>query len=78
VSLIPGVFLFRMAGGMVDLVRLGARAPQDLFGQVLADGITAFLIIFAMGFGLIVPKMLIEYFTITCKRTAGRGSYPMG
>jgi uncharacterized membrane protein YjjB (DUF3815 family) len=30
VSLIPGVFLFRMAGGMVDLVTLGPQAPEKL------------------------------------------------
>src|SRR5438309_2796242 len=30
VSLIPGVFLFRMAGGMVDLVTLGPQAPPAL------------------------------------------------
>jgi uncharacterized membrane protein YjjP (DUF1212 family) len=29
VSLIPGVFLFRMAGGMVDLVTLGSKAPRN-------------------------------------------------
>lgn len=62
VSLIPGVFLFRMAGGMVELVRLSGKAPQDLVVQILADGATAFLIILAMGFGLIVPKMCIEHF----------------
>jgi hypothetical protein len=59
----PGVFLFRMAGGMVDLVTLGARAPQDLLLQVVTDGTTALLIILAMSFGLIVPRMCIQYFT---------------
>jgi uncharacterized membrane protein YjjP (DUF1212 family) len=63
VSLIPGVFLFRMAGGMVDLVTLGPHAPQELLVQVVADGTTAVLIILAMSFGLILPKMCIEYFT---------------
>ena len=63
VSLMPGVFLFRMAGGMVDLVTLGARAPQDLLLQVVTDGTTALLIILAMSFGLIVPRMCIQYFT---------------
>jgi uncharacterized membrane protein YjjB (DUF3815 family) len=62
VSLIPGVFLFRMAGGMVQLVTLSTKAPQDLVTQILADGATAFLIILAMGLGLIVPKMCIEHF----------------
>jgi uncharacterized membrane protein YjjP (DUF1212 family) len=63
VSLIPGVFLFRMAGGMVSLVALGTQAPPALLQQVVADGTTAVLIILAMGFGLIFPKMGIEYFT---------------
>ena len=60
VSLIPGVFLFRMAGGMLDLVALGSKAPQELFNQVVADGTTAILIILAMSFGLIFPKMCIQ------------------
>jgi uncharacterized membrane protein YjjP (DUF1212 family) len=63
VSLIPGVFLFRMAGGMVELVTLGPQAPQALLIQVVADGATAVLIILAMSFGLIVPKMCIQFFT---------------
>ena len=61
VSLIPGVFLFQMAGGMVELATLRTGAPQDLAVQVLADGTTAILVILAMGFGLIVPKMCIEH-----------------
>jgi uncharacterized membrane protein YjjP (DUF1212 family) len=63
VSLIPGVFLFRMAGGMVDLVTHGAQAPQELLVQIVTDGTTALLIILAMAFGLIVPRMCISYFT---------------
>jgi uncharacterized membrane protein YjjB (DUF3815 family) len=63
VSLIPGVFLFRMAGGIVDLVTRGAQAPQELLVQVVTDGTTALLIILAMSFGLIVPRMCIQYFT---------------
>ncbi len=62
VSLIPGVFLFRMAGGMVDLVTLGAQAPPQTFPQVMADGTTAVLIVIAMAFGLLVPKLCIENF----------------
>jgi uncharacterized membrane protein YjjP (DUF1212 family) len=60
VSLIPGVFLFRMAGGMLELVTLGSRAPQEISFEVLADGTTALFIILAMSFGLILPKMLIQ------------------
>jgi uncharacterized membrane protein YjjB (DUF3815 family) len=60
VSLIPGVFLFRMAGGMVALVELGSKAPQDLSAQVLADGSLAILIILAMSLGLIFPRMCLQ------------------
>ena len=56
VSLIPGVFLFRMAGGMVEFVTLGTKTTQDVFIQVLADGSTALLILLARGFGLIVSE----------------------
>jgi hypothetical protein len=63
VSLMPGVFLFRMAGGMVDVVTLGPKAPQELLVQAVADGTTAILIILAMSFGLILSKMCVLYFT---------------
>jgi uncharacterized membrane protein YjjP (DUF1212 family) len=62
VSLIPGVFLFRMAGGLLSLIRAGSAAPSDLLLGTILDGATALLIILAMAFGLIVPKMCIEYF----------------
>jgi uncharacterized membrane protein YjjP (DUF1212 family) len=62
VSLIPGVFLFRMAGGLVLLVALGQKASPDLLLSTVVDGATAGLIILAMTFGLILPKMCIEHF----------------
>ena len=63
VSLIPGVFLFRMAAGMVELVTGDQQIPRELFVQVAADGMTALLIVLAMAFGLILPKMCIDHFT---------------
>jgi hypothetical protein len=62
VSLIPGVFLFRMAGGLVDLIAPSGRASPDLLLSVVTDGMTAVLIFLAMAFGLIAPKLLIEGF----------------
>jgi len=59
VSLIPGVYLFRMASGLLQLAG-ATRTTPDLLGATLADAITAFMIILAMGLGLIVPKMLID------------------
>jgi uncharacterized membrane protein YjjP (DUF1212 family) len=68
VSLIPGVFLFRLAGGMVTLVTLDtqALAPQAsaaLVAQLAADGAAAFLIILAMAFGLLLPRMFFNHLT---------------
>jgi uncharacterized membrane protein YjjP (DUF1212 family) len=62
VSLIPGVFLFRMASGFVSLITLGGKAPPDLLADAVTDGMTALLIMLAMAFGLIVPKMIIGRF----------------
>jgi uncharacterized membrane protein YjjP (DUF1212 family) len=62
VSLIPGVFLFRTAGGLVELVALGTNAPPALLVGVVVDATTALLIMLAIALGLIVPKMLIEHF----------------
>ena len=62
VSLIPGVFLFRMAGGFVSLIALGGKASPDLLASAIADGTMALLIVLAMTFGLILPKMCIEHF----------------
>jgi uncharacterized membrane protein YjjP (DUF1212 family) len=59
VSLIPGVYLFRMASGLLQLAG-GSSTTLDLLGATLADAITAFITILAMGLGLVVPKMLID------------------
>jgi uncharacterized membrane protein YjjP (DUF1212 family) len=62
VSLIPGVYLFRMAGGLADLVTPGGKTSVDVLLNTIADSTTAMLIILAMAFGLILPKMCIEHF----------------
>lgn len=60
VSMMPGVFLFRMASGLVQLAS-GPPKSWELLQATLADGSIALLIILAMSFGLIVPKMVIDY-----------------
>jgi uncharacterized membrane protein YjjP (DUF1212 family) len=59
VSMIPGVFLFRMASGLLQLVRSSATT-MELLGWTIADGITAMNIILAMSLGLILPKLAID------------------
>jgi uncharacterized membrane protein YjjB (DUF3815 family) len=60
VSLMPGFFLFNAAIGVIELVAIGPAAPAALLTSIAANGATAFLIITAMTFGLILPRMLLE------------------
>jgi uncharacterized membrane protein YjjP (DUF1212 family) len=59
VSMIPGVFLFRMASGVLQLAGGADRTP-GLLGATVTDGITAITIIVAMSLGLIVPRLVID------------------
>jgi uncharacterized membrane protein YjjP (DUF1212 family) len=60
VSLMPGFFLFNAATGLVELVSIGPSAPAALLTSIATNSATAFLIIMAMTFGLILPRMLFE------------------
>jgi uncharacterized membrane protein YjjP (DUF1212 family) len=59
VSMIPGVYLFRMASGVLQLAN-GSHTTFELLSATIADGLTAGTIIIAMSFGLIVPKLIID------------------
>jgi uncharacterized membrane protein YjjB (DUF3815 family) len=59
VSMMPGVFMFRMASGLVQLTSSSQRT-WELLGATLADGSVAILIILAMSFGLLIPKLIID------------------
>jgi uncharacterized membrane protein YjjP (DUF1212 family) len=60
VSMMPGFFLFQAASGLIELVSMGPHAPPTLLTSIMANGATAFLIVLAMTFGLILPRMLLE------------------
>src|SRR5713226_9616444 len=62
VSMIPGVFLFRMASGLVQLAE-GSHTTLELISATTADGMIAVTIILAMSFGLIVPKLAMDHFS---------------
>jgi uncharacterized membrane protein YjjB (DUF3815 family) len=59
VSMMPGVFLFRMASGLLQLAG-GAEKTLEMISTTLANGSTALFIVLGMSVGLIVPKMLID------------------
>jgi uncharacterized membrane protein YjjP (DUF1212 family) len=61
VSMMPGVYLFRMGSGLVQIAE-GTQTMPDLLNTI-ASGATATMIILAMSFGLIVPKLIIDYFS---------------
>jgi uncharacterized membrane protein YjjB (DUF3815 family) len=60
VSMVPGVYLFRMVSGLVQ-IGSGSQTTLQLIGATTSDGMIAVMIILAMSFGLIIPKMLIDF-----------------
>jgi len=59
VSLMPGVFLFRMASGLEQLANSGS-ATLELVGATVANGITAMAIILGMTVGLVAAKLVVD------------------
>lgn len=59
VSMLPGVFLFRMASGLLQLAH-DSNTTWQLLGATIADGMTAFSVTIAMTLGVIVPKVVFD------------------
>jgi uncharacterized membrane protein YjjP (DUF1212 family) len=60
VSMMPGVNLFRMVSGLVQ-IGSDSQTTLQLIGATTSDGMIAVMIILAMSVGLIIPKMLIDF-----------------
>jgi len=60
VSMLPGVYLFRMASGLVQIA--GSPEPTlQLISATTADAVTATTITLAISLGLIIPKIIVDY-----------------
>ena len=60
VSMMPGIFVFKLASGLVEVYLAGSSATLPMLTNVVSNGTATFLIVMAMTFGLIAPKMLID------------------
>jgi uncharacterized membrane protein YjjP (DUF1212 family) len=60
VSMMPGVYLFRMMSGLVQIAD-GGQTTLPLIAGTISAGMTAAIIILAMSLGLIIPKLVVDY-----------------
>ena len=60
VSMMPGVYLFRMMSGLVQIAG-DTQTTLSLIQGTISAGMTASIIILAMSLGLIIPKMIVDY-----------------
>src|SRR5262249_57381812 len=58
VSMIPGVYLFRMASGLVQIAG-GSEPTLQLISGTIADGTIATTIILAMSLDLVIPNPIL-------------------
>jgi uncharacterized membrane protein YjjP (DUF1212 family) len=68
VSMMPGSYVMRMAGGLVQIAD-GSHTTLALISGTIVDGTTAFLVVLAMGVGLLATKLIIDRLGQKSKRT---------
>lgn len=71
VSMMPGVYLFKMASGLLQIAGAG-HTTLELISATIADGAAALTITFAISFGLLIPKLTIDALS---DRSAQGGSW---
>ncbi len=71
VSLIPGVYMFQAASGLVSVVRLGPGAGMAPLLEITADLSTVGLTLLAMAAGLILPKLCADELLTMRRRPRG-------
>lgn len=62
VSMMPGILLFRLASGLVQIAHDGGVKAAHLVPETIGDAMTAFMIVMAMTVGLIIPKAMMDHF----------------
>ena len=62
VAMVPGVYLFRMSSGFVQIQTANGNVSASLIGSVLSDGVTAIVVVLAMTLGLVLPMRVYNYF----------------
>jgi uncharacterized membrane protein YjjP (DUF1212 family) len=62
VSMVPGIFLIRSGGGLLELTQSSGHSFESSLNGVVADGATALLTVVTMCLGLALPKSLYDHF----------------
>jgi uncharacterized membrane protein YjjP (DUF1212 family) len=60
VSMIPGIFIFRTASGLIHILDQGASASSALVAATLSDAIMAAVVVLAMGIGLVTSRRIVR------------------